>query len=219
MRPTGGPRPIGRRGGRCVPVAAARWGGGMPTLRRRWPSGRAPQAAPTRAHAQRRRGAPAGGGEDHRQRGAGSAEPQPRPGATPTGGGGEASGGAAVGGPTAPHRGRPWRRPPAGLRHGSRPMTGATTAARCTPNGRPMTGATTAARCTPNGRPVAVGHTLASLFRRRRNGGQGAESREARVTKRDHLSARIAFSPVQVFAARCNSAVRAGMPVHRIILI
>ena len=34
---------------------------------------------------------------------------------------------------------------------------------------------------------------MASLFRRRRNGGQGAESREARVTKRDHLSARIAL--------------------------
>jgi len=46
--------------------------------------------------------------------------PQPRPGGTPSEGGGEASGAAAVGGPTAPHRGRPWRRPPAGLRHGSR---------------------------------------------------------------------------------------------------
>jgi len=38
----------------------------------------------------------------------------------PYGGGGEASGSAAVGGPTAPHRGRPCRRPPAGLRRGSR---------------------------------------------------------------------------------------------------
>jgi len=46
--------------------------------------------------------------------------PQPRPVATPSKGGGEASGSAAKGGPTAPHRGRPWRRPPAGLRHGSR---------------------------------------------------------------------------------------------------
>jgi len=121
VRPSGGPRPIGRRGGRCVPVAAARWGGGVPTLRRRRPSGWPPKAAPTRAHAQRRQGAPAGGGEDHRQRGAGSGVPQPRPGATPSGGGGEASGGAAVGGPTAPHRRRPWRRPPAGLRHSRAP--------------------------------------------------------------------------------------------------
>jgi len=36
------------------------------------------------------------------------------------GGEGEARGGAAVGGATAPHRGRPWRRLPAGLCYGSR---------------------------------------------------------------------------------------------------
>jgi len=81
VSPTGGPRPIGRRGGRCVPVAVVRWGGGVPTLRRRRPSEWPPQAALTRAHAQRRRGAPTGGGEDHRQRGAGLGVPQPRPGA------------------------------------------------------------------------------------------------------------------------------------------
>jgi len=115
--PDRGPPP--HRGDHCVPVAAARWGGGVPTLRRRQPSGRPPEASPTRAHAWRRRGAPAGWGDDDRQRGAVSGVPQTRPGATPSGGRGEASGSAAVGGPTAPHRGRPWRRPPAGLRHGN----------------------------------------------------------------------------------------------------
>ena len=120
VRPTGGPCPIGRRGGRCVPVAAARWGGGVPTLRRRRPSRRPPQATPTRAHAKTQRGKPASEGENHWQRGSGSGVPQPRPGATPSGEGGKASGGTAVGDPTARHRGRPWRRPPAGLRRGSR---------------------------------------------------------------------------------------------------
>jgi len=71
VRPTGGPRPIGWRGGRCEPVAAVEWGGGVPTLRWRRPSGRLPAAVRTRAHAQRRRGAPAGGEDDNRQWGAG----------------------------------------------------------------------------------------------------------------------------------------------------
>jgi len=92
VRPSGDPRPIGRRGSRCVPVAAARWGGGVPSLRQRRPSGRPPQVAPTRAHAQRRRGAPSGGGKDHRQLGAGSGVIQLCPGATPSGGGAAAAG-------------------------------------------------------------------------------------------------------------------------------
>ena len=68
----GGPCPIGWRGGRRVLA-----GGGVPTVRRWRPSGRPPQAAHTRSRAQRRWGPPAGGGEDHRRRGAGSGVPNP----------------------------------------------------------------------------------------------------------------------------------------------
>jgi len=118
VRPIGGARPIGRRGGLCAPVAAVRWGEELRTLLRRRPAGQPPQAAPTRAHTQRPLGAPAGGAEDRRQRRSRSRVPQPSPDATPSGRGGEANGSAAMGGPTAPHRWRLWRRPPAGLHHG-----------------------------------------------------------------------------------------------------
>jgi len=167
VRPTGGPCPIRRRGGRCEPIAAARWGGGVPTLRQRPPSGWPPRAEPTRAYAQRQRGALVGGGDDHRQRGAGSGVPQPRPGATPSGGGSEASDGAAVGGPTAPHCGQPWRRPSAGLRHGSR-------ARPPTPRRRGGNAAVASATALM-GTPVDAAATAVAAVAARR-GGSGATS-------------------------------------------
>jgi len=102
------PPPLPRGAGGCRRCGAGGHRGGQ----QRFP--------PTSAHAQRRRGAAAGRGDDHRRRGSGSGLPQPRPRATPSGGAAKASGGAATGFPLAPHRGRRCRCPPAGRHRGGR---------------------------------------------------------------------------------------------------